>query len=171
MDGGTTMNIIRLTTNFTLNELIEAGSARRKGLTEQFNPSTEIIEHLTALAVNVLQPLRDAVNHSINTVSGYRSKRVNTAVGGAKKSDHLFGYAADISLTRDGVNCNQELFDMILKLGLPFRQMIDEFGTDTEPAWIHISFNPKDNKRQLLRARKVKNFWGKMVTVYTGIKR
>jgi len=155
---------MQLSKNFSLSELIEAGSARRLGLEDQFNPSPEIIANLKALAVNVLQPLRDAVGHPIQITSGYRSPKVNKAVGGAKKSDHLFGYAADIQLWIDGKNKNQLLFDTVLKLKLPFRQMIDEFGTDTEPAWIHISFNPKDNKRECLRARKVN---GK--TVYSKI--
>ena len=151
-----------LTKNFTLEELIEAGSARRLGLDEQFNPSAEIICHLNDLAKNILQPLRDAVGHSIQITSGYRSPPVNKGVGGAKNSDHLYGYAADIQLWINGVNKNQLLFDTILRLKLPFRQMIDEFGSETEPAWIHISYNPLDNKKECLRARKVN---GK--TVYT----
>jgi zinc D-Ala-D-Ala carboxypeptidase len=146
---------MNLSKNFALAELIEAGSARRLGLDEQFNPSDEIIINLTKLCCNVLQPLREAVGHSIIINSGYRSPKVNKAVGGAKNSDHLYGYAADISLYRNGKNCNQELYDTILKLKLPFRQMIDEFGSESEPAWIHISYNYKDLKRECLRARKV----------------
>lgn len=151
-----------LTKNFSLAELIEAGSARRLGLDEQFNPPAEIVCHLNELAHHVLQPLRDHFGQSITVTSGYRSPKVNKAVGGAANSDHLYGYAADIQLWKDGVNCNQQIFDAVLKLKLPFRQMIDEFGSETEPAWIHISYNAKDLKRQCLRARKV---GGK--TIYT----
>lgn len=146
---------MKLTSNFTLEELIEAGSARRLGLEEQFNPSADIICNLNALAKNVLQPLRDAVGHSIQVTSGYRSPKVNKAVGGAKNSDHLYGYAADIQLWINGENKNQLLFDTVLRLRLPFRQMIDEFGTSDNPAWIHISYNENDNKKECLRARKV----------------
>lgn len=155
---------MKLTKNFALSELIEAGSARRLGLEEQFNPPADIICNLNNLAKNVLQPLRDAVGHSIQVTSGYRSPKVNKAVGGATNSDHLYGMAADIQLWIDGKNRNQLLFDTVLKLKLPFRQMIDEFGSETEPAWIHISFKEGDNKRECLRARKVN---GK--TVYTKI--
>ena len=155
---------MKLTNNFTLSELIEAGSARRLGLDEQFNPPADIVCNLNALAKNILQPLRDHFGHSITVTSGYRSPKVNKAVGGAANSDHLYGYAADIQLWVNGENKNQALFDAVLKLKLPFRQMIDEFGTDEFPAWIHISYNPKDLKRQCLRARKVN---GK--TVYTQI--
>lgn len=155
---------MNLSKNFTLAELIEAGSARRLGLDDQFNPSDEIIINLTKLCCNVLQPLRDAVGTSIRVNSGYRSPKVNKAVGGSKTSQHLEGKAADIELWRNGKNCNQELFDTILKLGLPFCQMIDEFGSDSEPAWIHVSYDEGNNKKEKLRARKVN---GK--TIYTRI--
>lgn len=155
----------RLTRNFSLEEMIEAGSARRLGQDEQFNPSETIKTNLFNLCMYLLQPLRDHFNHAIHIVSGYRSEEVNSAVGGAKKSDHLTGKAADIQLWINGKNCNQRLFDAVVELRLPFKQMIDEFGTETEPAWIHLSFDEKNNKREVLRARKVK---GK--TVYTKIK-
>lgn len=145
----------KLSRNFSLEEMIEAGSARRLGHEEQFNPSQEIKDNLSDLCNFLLQPLRDHFAHPITITSGYRSELVNKAVGGAKKSDHLYGKAADIQLWIDGKNCNQRLFDAVLELRLPFRQMIDEFGTETEPAWIHLSFDKKDNKRQVLRARKV----------------
>lgn len=153
-----------LSKNFSLGELIEAGSARRLGFDEQFDPPADVVCNLNALVDNVLQPLRDHFGHAITITSGWRCKRVNKAVGGAANSDHVPGFAADIQLWINGKNCNQMIFDTVLKLKLPFRQMIDEFGTESEPAWIHISFNPKDNKRECLRARKVS---GK--TVYTKI--
>lgn len=156
---------MQLSKNFTLSELIEAGSARRLGLDEQFNPDQKIIDALRALCVNVLQPLRDAVGKPIRINSGYRSPKVNEAVGGSKTSDHMFGRAADIELWIDGVNKNQLLFDKIVELGLPFKQMIDEFGSESEPAWIHVSYDCNNVKREKLRARKVN---GK--TIYTLIK-
>lgn len=155
---------MKLSKNFALAELIEAGSARRLGLEEQFNPSDEVIINMTKLCCNVLQPLREAVGSPIQITSGFRSPKVNKAVGGAKNSDHLKGKAADVQLWINGQNRNQLLFDMVLKLKLPFKQMIDEFGTDEEPAWIHISYDEDNLKQECLRARKV---GGK--TVYTKI--
>lgn len=149
---------MKLTDNFSLAELIHAGSASRLGLPsthEQYNPSPQIIANLTALAKNVLQPLRDHFGKSITVTSGYRSPIVNKAVKGSKTSDHMEGMAGDLQLWIDGKNRNQDLFDAVLKLKLPFKQMIDEFGTEDDPAWIHISFDAKNNKRQCLRARKV----------------
>lgn len=155
---------MELTKNFSLEELIEAGSARRFGLDEQFNPPAEIVCNLNKLATNILQPLRDYFGQAIQVTSGYRSPKVNTKVGGSKTSDHLAGKAADIQLWTNGKNRNQELFDAVLKLNLPFKQMIDEFGSETEPAWIHIAYDQSNNKKEKLRARKVN---GK--TVYSRI--
>ena len=145
-----------LTKNFTLEELIEAGSAKRLGGYEQHNPKLSIVNNLYELCKNVLQPLRDHFGHAITITSGYRSLPVNTGVGGAKNSDHLYGNAADIQLWMDGVNCNQMLFDAVIELGLDFKQMIDEFGTNEKPAWIHISYDKGNNKKEILRAEKTK---------------
>lgn len=155
---------MKLSKNFSLSELIEAGSARRLGLDEQFNPPLDVVNNLQQLAKHVLQPLREAVGHEITVTSGYRSPKVNKAVGGSKTSDHLEGKAADIQLWINGENKNQLLYDTILKLNLPFKQMIDEFGTESEPAWIHIAYDKNNNKRECLRARKINGR-----TVYTKI--
>ena len=45
---------MKLTANFTLDELIKSQVAERKGINN--NPSPEQIENLKALAVNILQP-------------------------------------------------------------------------------------------------------------------
>lgn len=154
----------KLSTNFTLEELIEAGSARRLGFDEQFDPSQEVIVNLTKLCCKVLQPLRDAIGHPLRVTSGYRCERLNKAVGGSKTSEHKEGKAADVELWINGENKNQLLFDKVIELGLPFNQMIDEFGTESSPAWIHISYSEGSNKKEKLRARKVNG-----ATVYTKI--
>jgi hypothetical protein len=54
------------------------------------------------------------------------------------------------------------LLRRILELELPFDQLINEFNF----AWVHVSFDPKRNRRQVLEAVKDKNF----KTVYKTIK-
>lgn len=139
----------RLTANFTLEELTKT----RHDLDN--TPSPQVVENLRTLAEKVLQPLRDAVG-PVNVTSGYRSKMVNEAVNGARNSDHLYGYAADLQ-SPDGNH--RKLYDW-LKANAMFTQLIYEFGNDTQPQWVHVSYNPKDLKREILRARNV----GKRVT-------
>lgn len=100
---------------------------------------------LTALVDNVLDPLRRAWGAPITVTSGYRCTRLNAAVGGAANSHHLRGMAADITAgTRDD---NRRLFALALALNLPFTQLIDEKNM----AWIHISHDPADLRRQTLK--------------------
>ena len=139
----------RLTANFTLEELTKT----RFDLDN--TPSPQVAQNLQLLAEKVLQPLRDAVG-PVNVTSGYRSKLVNAAVNGAVRSDHLYGYAADLQ-SPDGNH--RKLYDW-LKANAMFTQLIYEFGNDAQPQWVHVSYNPKDLKREILRARNV----GKRVT-------
>lgn len=139
----------RLTANFTLAELTKT----RFDLDN--TPSPQVVDNLRTLCEKVLQPLRDAVG-PVNVTSGYRSKLVNQAVNGARNSDHLWGYAADLQ-SPDGDH--RKIYDW-LKANAMFSQLIYEFGNDQQPQWVHVSYNPKDLKREILRARNV----GKRVT-------
>jgi hypothetical protein len=131
---------------FTLSELLESQAARRKNITEQFNPSGEVVLALNNLVDNILDPLRESYGKPIRISSGYRCKRVNAAVGGASTSQHLLGQAADIQAA-DGLN--MPLFEFIKEMDLPFDQLIWEYGTKTNPAWVHVSYGPR-NRRQIL---------------------
>ena len=145
---------MKLTKNFSLEELTRSDTAERKGIDN--SPTAEHIHNLAALCENVLQPLRDKVKHSIRVTSGYRSEKLNNAIGGSKTSEHSFGKAADIKLIIDGENKSELLYLSILEMGIPFRQIIWEFGDEETPSWVHISFNKDDNKKQKLRAYKEK---------------
>lgn len=142
---------MKLSPNFTLEEMLESQTARRKGISEQFTPSPEVINSLRALCKNILQPLRDAIGGPIKVSSGYRTARLNRAIGGARNSQHMVGEAADIQ----GLNglTNKQLFNKIKQLNLPFDQLIWEFGNDQNPAWVHVSFGPR-NRRQIIRVTK-----------------
>jgi zinc D-Ala-D-Ala carboxypeptidase len=139
---------MKLSPNFTLEEMLESQTARRKGIAEQFTPPPEVIANLRALCKNILQPLRDAIGGPIKISSGYRTPRLNRAIGGARNSQHMVGEAADIQGL--GGMTNKQLFNKIKQLGLPFDQMIWEFGNDQNPAWVHVSFGPR-NRRQIIR--------------------
>jgi len=101
--------------------------------------------------VNILQPLRDAIKTPVHVNSGFRCERVNTSIGGATKSQHLSGQAADIE---DFKNGNEFLLRKIVEMKLPFDQLINEFNYQ----WVHVSFDPKRNRRQILEAVKDKDF-------------
>lgn len=110
-------------------------------------PGQEEIRNLKLLAQKVLQPARNKFG-VINVTSGFRSPEVNSAAKGSATSDHLFGRAADIQCEDMAA-----VFNYIRKY-LPFKQLIWEFGTDSQPGWIHVSYDVQNNRGQVLKAIK-----------------
>ena len=134
-----------LSENFTLKELIESQEGRRHVITEQFLPSEAVKVNLRKLCINLLQPVRDKLGQPIKVNSGFRCKRVNKIVGGVSSSQHIEGKAADI----EGIFCtNKELFDLI-KDNFKFDQLIWEYGTKQEPAWVHVSWDSKRLRNEI----------------------
>jgi hypothetical protein len=116
-------------------------------------PTPEHIEIFKKLAENVFQPIRDHFGVPIRISSGYRSAALNKAIGGASSSQHCKGEAIDIDMDGTTVT-NKQIFDFI-KDNVNFDQLIWEFGTDTNPDWVHVSYNSDGAQRkQILKAIK-----------------
>jgi zinc D-Ala-D-Ala carboxypeptidase len=131
---------MQLTANFTLDELTRTTT----GLPNV--PSRSERAALLALAEHVLQPLRDALGQPVLVTSGFRSTAVNRAVGGVPSSQHRSGQAADIHVS--GMTA-MALARRIVALGLPFDQLIEEFGQ-----WVHVSYGPLQRRQQLIAVRR-----------------
>lgn len=127
---------------FTIDELCKSNTAKLKGIDN--TPNAIQISNMEELINNVLDPLREAYGSPIYVNSGFRCESLNRAVSGAKNSEHLSGCAADIDT--HSMSGNKKLFDLIQKLNLPFRQLIDESNF----AWVHVSYNKNDIKKQVL---------------------
>ena len=106
-------------------------------------PNSQQIENLQKLVENILDPLREKYGNPIRVNSGFRSAKVNEAVKGAKNSEHLSGCAADITAGNKTENC---ILFQLIRDNFTFRQLINEY----DYSWIHVSFNEKDNKKQIL---------------------
>ena len=137
---------MQLTKSFSLAELLESQTARRHNITEQFNPPQDVIQNLTNLLTNIVEPLREELGCSIQISSGYRCPKTNKLIKGAANSQHVVGQAVDIKCPSAG---NATLFHKIRELALPYDQLIWEYGTTKEPAWVHVSFGPRQ-RRQVL---------------------
>jgi hypothetical protein len=133
---------------FTIKELCNSATAKAKGIDN--TPSQAVVKNLTALTEKVLDPLREAYGSPIRVSSGYRSPRLNVAVGGVKTSQHQEGHAADLTLNDRAKN--KALFETALRLKLPFDQIIYEKGNAQGPQWVHISYDETRNRRQILPA-------------------
>jgi zinc D-Ala-D-Ala carboxypeptidase len=148
---------MKLSEHLDLAEVIKSDTAKRKGISNM--PTPEHLENFKKLAENVFEPIRKHFGVPIHISSGYRSKELNTLIGGAKNSDHCFGMAIDLDQQghKNGVT-NKQVFDFI-KDNLKFKQLIWEGGTKQEPDWVHVSYDEKKLKNEVLLATLVK---GKM---------
>lgn len=137
------MNLSRF---FTLAEMTRSDAAARANISNE--PSQSEIDNLRALCTNILDPLRDAIGGPIKVSSGYRGPELNALIHGAKRSQHIEGKAADIQASGKSI---LELFQTVIRLGLPFDQVIYEAQSPTV-VWVHVSHNPGANRGQIMRA-------------------
>jgi hypothetical protein len=145
---------MKLSAHLDLSEVTRSDSAKRNGISNM--PTPEHIENFKILAEKVFEPIREHFGVPIRISSGYRSKELNDKTKGASKtSDHCFGRAIDID--NDGTSItNKQIFNFI-KDNLKYKQLIFEFGTDENPAWVHVSYDPNNLKNETLKAVKVNN--------------
>ena len=128
---------MKLSKNLSLAEVTKSNTAKRLGIDNQ--PDEWEIENLKAIASDVFQPLRDAFKCPIYVSSGYRSEKLNTAIGGSSRSQHIQGRALDLDADVFGGCKNDEIFRYILN-NLTFDQLIWEFGDNDCPDWVHVSY-------------------------------
>ncbi|WP_455107148.1 D-Ala-D-Ala carboxypeptidase family metallohydrolase [Porphyromonas sp.] len=120
---------------FSLAELTRSTIATHRGYPN--DPNDEQIKDLRRL-MDYLDRVREAFGKAIIVTSGFRSPRLNKAIGGAPDSQHMKGQAADIRPI-DFKELRQ-LFDTIRRVG-GFDQLIYEEPAGRAP-WIHVSIAP-----------------------------
>ena len=123
---------------FTIEELTRSTTARLRNIDN--TPSQLVIDNLTALVDNVLDPLREAWGKPIKVNSVYRCRALNKAVGGVPASQHMLGQAADI--TSGSQEANRDLYSLLKRLNLPVDQAINEHDF----RWLHISYGPRHRR-------------------------
>ncbi len=112
---------MKLTTNFSLNEFNK----------RNYNVPTDVLRNLIELAKN-LQVLRDEVKKPIKITSGYRPAELNAKVGGATKSRHITGQAADFKI--EGYTPKQvaAIIEKLIAAG-----KMKQGGLGTYSTWVH----------------------------------
>lgn len=129
-----------LSEHFKLWEFITSQTAERRGINNIPNKVVEsiIVANLKNLCETILEPARKELG-PLRISSGYRCKELNKAIGGAEKSAHIFGHAADIL----PLKASKMDFARWVVHNVPFDQVILEYGQKNDPAWIHVSADPK----------------------------
>jgi len=140
--------------NFTIAEMVQSNTADRLKISN--NPPANVRVHLTE-TITLLECIRAeweeyCERYSLGTPaiqisSGYRSPELNKAVGGAKNSAHVEGYAADLQ----PVNGKQTEFERFManefsKKGYAFDQIIIERSKSSR--WVHVGYKRADGKQR-----------------------
>ena len=153
-----------ISNNITYKEATKSNTAKRYGIKN--TPNDFQLSNMKMVAEKCFQPLREMHKKSIGVSSFLRSKKLNEhpAINGSKTSQHLQGLYSkleegaidiDADIYDNGIT-NKEIFNW-LKDNVDFDQLIWEYGTSKEPAWVHISFRKGDNRNMMLTAYKKQN--------------
>ena len=125
---------MKLSEHFTLAELMASNKASRLGIDN--TPPPELMPRLV-LCAEMLERIRGALGVPITVTSAYRSRQLNTAVGGVTSSDHTQGHAADIVAPGYGTayDVAKTLAPLVSELGIG--QIILEGIRGKQ--WVHVS--------------------------------
>lgn len=141
-----------LSKHVSLAEFCHSDTAKRRGIDNTIKDPAHLAS-AKLLCEKVFEPIREHFGVPIHISSGYRSAALNRAVKGSASSQHCRAEAMDIDADRYGKVTNKEIFDYIRE-HLDWDQMIWEFGNDSQPDWVHVSFKATGNRRQILKAIK-----------------
>lgn len=132
---------------FSLKEFLRSDVAERAGWVDV--PTFSVVYNLSELCRRILDPVAEKFDHPVVVTSGWRSPRLNNAVGGVINSQHITGNAADI---RPYINKE------ITKLWSIIQEMID--NEEIEPdqviyyrrrGFIHISWDAEPRKQIIIK--------------------
>ena len=137
---------MKLTKHFTLRELTKTNQPHDN------TPNDQEVQNLIKTAVQMEAVRAILGNNPVVISSGFRSERVNKAVGGSNSSAHRTGEAVDFVCPKFGdvtAICLE-----LAKSSIPFDQLIWEYGS-----WVHIGFRHNGKpRRQLLTKRSGKPY-------------
>lgn len=100
-----------------IREYINSATATARNIQEQFDPPANIVKNIRWVN-GYMQKARDLFGQSLSIGSGYRCPRVNTAVGGATRSEHLDALGVDIPTRNLTQEETIELIEIFISLGV-----------------------------------------------------
>ena len=134
--------VVKLSKHFELWEFEQSQTATRRGIYNKVTPNA--LANLKRLARR-LEKIRKIADAPIIISSGYRSLKLNRAVGGSSNSQHIDGLAVDFNIPGYTV---AEVIAIIKSSGIKYDQLINEFG-NTGNGWVHLSIPFKGDKPRM----------------------
>jgi hypothetical protein len=135
---------MRLSAYFRLAELVRSDTAQRLAIPNR--PPVRVLRNLVRLARG-LDRVRRLLGHPLEVSSGYRSPALNRAVGGSPRSRHQSGLAADFACPSYSTPYRISL--RLARAGIPFDQLIYEYGDHADGGWVHIAFGRRPRRQTL----------------------
>ena len=139
---------MKLSRNFNLSEFTNSTAARINNINNDPPPHILAILATTASRMEDVRALLG--NHRITITSGYRSPKLNKAIGGAPNSQHMTGHAVDFICPEFGSPA--KIMQAIVDSAIEYDQCVLEYASKTDPSkgWIHISFCSKPRMQALV---------------------
>jgi zinc D-Ala-D-Ala carboxypeptidase len=134
-----------LSEHLTYAEATVSQEGTRRGIDN--TPNDEILAIMKTTAEKLFEPIRALMGKPVTINSFYRSIEVNKLIGGVPTSQHCKGEAIDLHFP-DG---NAILFNAIKNSDIEFDQLLWEYGDNNNPAWVHVSYSSKHNRKQILK--------------------
>ncbi len=135
----------------TLENICKSETAIRHDIDNR--PDAVQLHAIKLLAETIYDPLCDHFQRAIPFTSWFRNQIVNSMIGGARKSQHVLGEAVDLDMDGAGSPITNSSIFYYIYTNLPFDQLIWEYGTDQNPAWVHVSFSAARQRKEVLRIK------------------
>ena len=131
---------------FTIEELCRSTTATAQGIDN--TPSETAKKNMQRLITTILDPIRERYGGPITVSSGYRSEKLNKAVGGVSNSYHMKGLAADLVGAHRSDEERKAIFRAALAVG-GYDQLILEQTKDGKTKWVHVGLREESPRKQL----------------------
>jgi len=138
-----------LSLHCTYKEATYSQTGVKKGIDN--TPNEVQLSNIKKLLERVFEPVRKWHGNALYISSLFRSKKLNTYLGGALSSQHLCdnGAAMDIDADVYGGLTNKQLF-LYIKDNLEFDQLIlEDIDKRGEGQWVHVSYNEGKNRGEV----------------------
>lgn len=134
----------KISKHLTYQDVVRSEFATRNGLRN--DPTPAELENAKYVAATIYDRVKDKFPQA-GCYSFFRSDLVNMGVGGAPNSFHRFAAAIDIDSLGDVVN--RDIFRYVMD-ELAYTELIWEYGTLHQPAWVHAGALKGDSRKYIL---------------------
>jgi len=140
---------MQLSPHFTLSELTASATAVARGWENVPPPEVMGALRRTAAGLEEIRALLSGIVGQpvpIIVTSGYRSLRLNRAIGSRDTSQHVLGEAVDFRAPQFGTPA--QIVATVARSTVAFDQLIAE-STRAGVRWVHVSFGPRCRREVL----------------------